>query len=498
MNDAGIFVSSGMSLELLLLIGSSLILLSIAIARLSDNAGVPVLVLFLGIGMLAGVDGPGGIVYDNTGLTQSVGIICLVFILFAGGLDTHWSDTRPVAFHAFSLATVGVLVTALVAGLFAHLALGFPLEYGLLLGAVISSTDAAAVFSVLRTKNVNLRGTLRPLLELESGSNDPMAVLLTIGIIAYIQDPTTGILDFVVLFIKQMGFGAVAGIGLGKAMQFIFNRIRFSHEAMYPVFGLAFAAFSYAITAQIGGSGFLAVYLIGIVAGAGGYLHQKSMIRFFDGVAWLAQISMFLALGLLVTPSRALGDLGAGLLLSVFLMFVARPAGVLLSPGLTSRSWGERLFIAWTGLRGAVPVVLATFPLIAGIAHADRIFNLVFFVVLTSALLQGWSIPPVARFFKVDAPAERRRKYPLEMISSDGINTDLVDLVLPAGSGAAGKSIVELGLPRDTLIVLVGRNDTYLVPTGATVLEEGDTLLALAGDEQVSALRAALDQKKRD
>ena len=498
MNDAGIFVSSGMSLELLLLIGSSLILLSIAIARLSDNAGVPVLVLFLGIGMLAGVDGPGGIVYDNTGLTQSVGIICLVFILFAGGLDTHWSDTRPVAFHAFSLATVGVLVTALVAGLFAHLALGFPLEYGLLLGAVISSTDAAAVFSVLRTKNVNLRGTLRPLLELESGSNDPMAVLLTIGIIAYIHDPTTGILDFVVLFIKQMGFGAVAGIGLGKAMQFIFNRIRFSHEAMYPVFGLAFAAFSYAITAQIGGSGFLAVYLIGIVAGAGGYLHQKSMIRFFDGVAWLAQISMFLALGLLVTPSRALGDLGAGLLLSVFLMFVARPAGVLLSPGLTSRSWGERLFIAWTGLRGAVPVVLATFPLIAGIAHADRIFNLVFFVVLTSALLQGWSIPPVARFFKVDAPAERRRKYPLEMISSDGINTDLVDLVLPAGSGAAGKSIVELGLPRDTLIVLVGRNDTYLVPTGATVLEEGDTLLALAGDEQVSALRAALDQKKRD
>jgi hypothetical protein len=185
-----------MSLELLLLIGSSLILLSIAIARLSDNAGVPVLVLFLGIGMLAGVDGPGGIVYDNTALTQSVGIICLVFILFAGGLDTHWSDTRPVAFQAFSLATIGVLVTALVAGLFAHCALGFPLEHGLLLGAVISSTDAAAVFSVLRTKNVNLRGTLRPLLELESGSNDPMAVFLTIGLIASIQEPASSCRSF--------------------------------------------------------------------------------------------------------------------------------------------------------------------------------------------------------------------------------------------------------------------------------------------------------------
>ncbi len=498
MKGTGFFVSSGMSLELLLLIGSFLILLSIAIARISDNAGVPVLVLFLGVGMLAGVDGPGGIVYDNTALTQSVGIICLIFILFAGGLDTHWSDTRPVAFQAFSLATIGVLGTALAAGLFAHHVLGFPLAYGLLLGSVISSTDAAAVFSVLRSRNVNLRGTLRPLLELESGSNDPMAVLLTIGLIAYIQHPSTGIVDFAVLFLKQMGFGAVAGIAFGKAMQFIFNRIRFSYEAMYPVFGLAYAAFAYAVTAQIGGSGFLAVYLIGIVAGVGGYLHQKSMIRFFDGVAWLAQISMFVTLGLLVTPSRALGDLGAGLLLSLFLMFIARPAGVLLSPGMTARSWNERFFIAWTGLRGAVPIVLATFPLIAGIAHADRIFNLVFFVVLTSTLLQGWSIPPVARFFKVDAPAERRRKYPLEMISSDGINTGLVDLVLPAGSAAAGKSIVELGLPRDTLIVLVGRNDTYLVPTGGTVLEEGDTLLALAGDAQLPALRSALGQKKSE
>ena len=222
------------------------------------------------------------------------------------------------------------------------------------------------------------------------------------------------------------------------------------------------------------------------------------MIRFFDGVAWLAQISMFLALGLLVTPSRAIGDLGAGLLLSVFLMFVARPAGVLLSPGMATRPWRERLFISWTGLRGAVPVVLATFPMIAGIAYADRIFNLVFFVVLTSTLLQGWSIPPVARFFGVDAPAERRRKYPLEMISSDGINTELVDLVLPAGSQAAGKSIVELGLPRDTLIVLVGRNEQYLVPTGGTVLEEGDTLLALAGDAQLAALRAVLEEKRQN
>jgi potassium/hydrogen antiporter len=486
-----------MSLDLLLLIASSLILMSIGIARLSDNAGVPVLVLFLGIGMLAGIDGPGGIAFDDTALTQSIGIICLVFILFAGGLDTRWSDTRPIAFQAFSLATVGVLVTAVVAGFFATFVLGLPPAHGLLLGAVISSTDAAAVFAVLRTRNVNLRGTLRPLLELESGSNDPMAVFLTIGIISVIQNPATSAVDILALFVKHMALGTLAGIGLGKAMSFTFNRIRFPHEGMYPVFGLAFAAFSYSATASLGGSGFLAVYLMGIVAGSGGYLHQKSMVRFFDGVAWLAQISMFLALGLLVTPSRAIGDIGPGLLLSVFLMFVARPVGVLLSPGMGKRPWRERLFIAWTGLRGAVPIVLATFPMIAGIAFADRMFNLVFFVVLTSALLQGWSIPPVARFFGVDAPAERRRKYPLEMISSDGINTDLVDLVLPAGSRAAGKSLVELGLPRDTLIVLVGRNEQYLVPTGGTILEEGDTLLALAGEEQLANLRAVLEDKRQ-
>jgi len=483
-----------MSLEILLLTSSALILLSIVIARLSDNVGVPTLVLFLTIGMLAGVDGPGGIDFSDAGLTQAVGSICLVFILFSGGLETRWEDTRPIALQAFSLATAGVLLTALGVGVTAHLVFGMPFLQSMLLGSVISSTDAAAVFAVLRSRNVSLRGSLRPLLELESGSNDPMAIFLTIGFIELIRVPDTSVGDLLLLFVKQMGIGTVAGLLFGRGMSLSLNRLRLPYDGMYPVFALAYAMLAYSATAAIGGSGFLAVYVVGIVAGTRSFIHQKSLVRFFDGIAWLSQVCMFLAMGLLVTPSDAIDEIVPGLVISACLMFLARPLSVLISMGASSFPWRERLFVAWVGLRGAVPIVLATFPWIAGVAGADRLFNVVFFVVLTSALLQGWSIPLVARLLRVDAPMERQRKYPLEMITSDGVNTDLVDLVLPNGSWAIGRSLVELGFPRDTLVVLIGRNDQYLVPTGGTVLEEGDTLLALAGKEQLPALREILER----
>ena len=485
---------TAMSLELLLLIGSALILLSIIIARVSDNVGVPTLVLFLVIGMLAGIDGPGGIDFSDAGLTQAVGSICLVFILFSGGLETRWSDVRPVAKQAISLATLGVLLTALGVGYFAYAVLGFPLVWGMLLGSVISSTDAAAVFAVLRSRHVNLRGTLRPLLELESGSNDPMAIFLTIGFIEILGAPETSPAGLLLLFVQQMGIGAVAGLAFGRGMSFSINRLHLPYEGMYPVFALAYAILVYAATASVGGSGFLAVYIMGIVASTRGFLHQKSLVRFFDGVAWLGQVCMFVLMGLLITPSGAVDQLVVGLVLSFFLMFVARPVSVLVSLAASSRSWRDQVFVAWVGLRGAVPIVLATFPLVAGIAHADTLFNVVLFVVLTSTLLQGWSIPLVARLLRVDAPFERQRKYPLEMVASDGINTELVDLVLPVGSRAVGRPLVELGLPRDTLVVLIGRNEQYLVPTGGTVLEEGDTLLALAGKDQLGRLKEILER----
>jgi cell volume regulation protein A len=486
-----------MALEYLLLVGSILILASVAIAKLSDNLGVPSLLLFLGIGMLAGSEGPGGIYFDDAGLAQSIGIIALVFILFAGGLDTNWRQVRPVCWRAASLSTLGVSLTAFAVALFASIVLDLSLLTGLLLGAVVSSTDAAAVFAVLRSKNVSLRGQLKPLLELESGSNDPMAVFLTVGLIQLVTTPQTSLGSIVLLFVFQMGLGAAFGLGSGRAMVLILNRLRLSYEGIYPVFSLAFAALIYGATAAAGGSGFLAVYVAGLVAGNSEFVQKKSLLRFFDGLAWLSQITMFLTLGLLVFPSHIVPVVGAGLLLSAFLMFVARPASVFVSLVFTTMHWREKAMVSWVGLRGAVPIILATFPLLAGLPDAELIFNVVFFIVLTSALLQGWSIPAAARLLKLDAPLEQKRRYPIEFAPVEGIDTELVDLIIPYHSDAAGKSIVELNLPSDSLIVLISRADNFIVPSGGTVLQEGDTILVLVNKNNLSEVRAILAKQKQ-
>lgn len=485
-----------MAIEYILLVGSILILISIAIARFSDNLGVPTMLLFLGIGMLAGSEGPGGIHFDDPALAQSIGIIALVFILFAGGLDTNWSQVRPTLWHASSLATLGVFLTTLAVGAFLSILLNFSLMNGLLLGAIVSSTDAAAVFSALRSRNISLRGQLKPLLELESGSNDPTAVFLTIGLIQLLTNANSSVGSLALHFIFQMGLGAAFGYGLGKAMVFFLNRLKLAYEGIYPVFSLAFAALVYGATASIGGSGFLAVYIAGLVASNSEFVHKKSLLRFFDGLAWLSQITMFVTLGLLVFPSQIIPIMGLGLLVSGFLMLVARPVSVFISLSLSKFQWREKAFVSWVGLRGAVPIVLATFPLLAGLPDARLMFNLVFFIVLTSALLQGWSIPAAARVFKVDAPPELKRRYPLEFSPVDGVDTELVDLIVPYNSPAAGKSIVELGMPPDSLIVLVSRGESFLVPSGGTVLQEGDTVLVLVNKYNLPQVRSVLAKQK--
>ena len=483
-----------MSIDYLLLIGSSLILVSIAVAKLTDNLGVPTLLLFLGVGMLAGSEGPGGIHFDDAGLAQSVGIIALVIILFAGGLDTRWSEAKPVFWRATSLATLGVLVTALTVGLFASIVLKISLISGLLLGAVVSSTDAAAVFAVLRAKNVSLRGKLKPLLELESGSNDPMAVFLTVGLIQLISTADASLSSIGLLFVVQMGLGALLGLAGGWAMVFALNHLKLAYEGVYLVFSFASAALIYGATTTLGGSGFLAVYVAGLVAGHHEFIQKRSLLRFFDGLAWLSQISMFLTLGLLVFPSHVVPVIGAGLLVSAFLMFIARPLSVFLSLSLVKLKVREKVFVSWVGLRGAVPIVLATFPLLAGLPDAELIFNIVFFIVLTSAILQGWSIPVVARLLHLDAPLDRKRRSPIEFAPVEGVDTELVDLIVPYNAAVAGKSLVELGLPQDSLVVLISRDDNYLVPSGGTVLQEGDTILVLVNKNNLPEVRAVLSE----
>jgi len=480
----------------LLLIGSLLILLSIGIAKLSDNLGVPVLLLFLGVGMLAGPEGPWGIRAVDAGTARSVGIMALVFILFAGGLDTKWKFVRPVVWQSLSLATLGVLLTALVVGVFSQLFLGFTLVEGLLLGAVISSTDAAAVFALLRSKNVSLRGTLTPLLELESGSNDPMAVFLTTGLIQIYTVSESSAWDILLLFIYQMGFGAVIGLGLGKTMVYLLNHLRFTYQGFYPVFSIAFAAFVYAATSAINGSGFLAVYVAGVVVGNSEIVQRRSLFRFFDGLAWLSQIGMFLTLGLLVFPSHVAEVLGGGLLVSAFLMFVARPLSVFLSLALAKLHWREKVLVSWVGIRGAVPIILATFPLLANLPKAELLFNIVFFIVMTSALFQGWSIPQVARLLKVDGPLQLHPSYPLEFEGPRGTETELIDLVVPYSAAVIGRSLVELGFPEDSLIVLIIRNEDFIVPSGGSVLRAGDTLLALTTKRSLPTVREILSEQR--
>lgn len=392
--------------DTLLLIGSLLVLASIAIAKVSDRLGMPAMLLFLGIGMLAGSEGLGGIDFDDAALAQSIGIMALLIILFDGGLEMHWADARSVMWQAGSLATLGVALTTALVGAFAAVALKFSLLNGLLLGAIIASTDAAAVFSVFRSRNIGLRGRLLSLLELESGSNDPMAVFLTIGFIQLIMLPQVSIAHIITQFFVQMAFGAASGIVLGKVLVFTLNHLDLRYAGLYPVLSLAFAAFIYAATSKIGGSGFLAVYCAGIVAGNADVMHKKRLLGFFDGLAWLSQIAMFVTLGLLVFPSHIIPVVVDGLLISFFLMLIARPVAVFFSLLYARIDWREKLFVSWVGLRGSVPIILATFPLIAGVPEAHSMFNIVFFIVLTSALVQGWSVPLIARVLSVDTAAE--------------------------------------------------------------------------------------------
>jgi len=453
---------------------------------------MPALLLFLAIGMLAGSEGIGGIAFDDAGLAQSLSVLALVFILFSGGFDTIWQEIRPVLAAGAALSTVGVLMTAALVGLFGVYVLGYSWLEALLLGAIVSSTDAAAVFAILRSKGVGLRGNLKSLIEFESGSNDPMAILLTTVIISLITVPNQSFAAFIPALVLQMVLGAVAGYLFGRLMAVIINRLRLAYDGLYPVLLIALVLLTYSATALIGGNGFLAVYLAGIILGNHSVIHRRSLMRFFDGLAWLMQIIMFLALGLLVFPSQLIPIAGMGLLVSLFLMFVARPLSVLLTLLPFRMPPREVAMVGWVGLRGSVPIILAIFPLLAGIERAHEIFNLVFFVVLTSILVQGSTIPLVARWLGIDSPMRMRPPVPIFFEPTEGIEGEMVEIDLPAASPSVGKRLVDLGLPPGALLVLVGRSNRFFVPDGSTQLEADDILFFLCDGETLQQLKSIL------
>lgn len=480
------------STETILIGVASLLLVSVLASKISDRFGIPALLLFLALGMLAGSDGPGGIYFDDAGVSQFVGIIALNLILFAGGLETDWKDIRPVLKDGVILSTIGVLLTALIVGIAAQALLGFSLLEGLLLGAIVSSTDAAAVFSILRSKSLGLKGKLRPLLELESGSNDPMAVFLTIGIIQLLTRPDFQFTELVASFFLQVLVGIGMGLVFGRTIAFLANRLHLGFEGLYPVLTISLLFLVYGITSTAYGNGFLAVYLAGIVAGHQDFVHRRSLVRFHNGLAWIMQIVMFLTLGLLVFPSRIVPVIGTGLLTAAALVFLARPISIFLGLAFSNFDLREKTFISWVGLRGAVPIILATFPLLAGLPEAESIFNIVFFVVLTSALLQGTSLPFIAKWLKVDAPIENKPIHPIEFTPVSGFKNELKELPVPSDSPFAGRTIVELGLPPEFLIVLIARKGEFVIPSGGTELHTGDTLIVLANKETFAEVEASI------
>ncbi len=482
--------------ETILLIGSIILFLSILATKAGYRVGLPALLLFLFVGMLFGGDGL-GIEFNDPGTAQFIGILALSIILFSGGMDTKLSEIKPVASQGVLLATVGVLLTTIITGsfiyyLFQWIPAGFHLTYAesLLLAAVMSSTDSASVFSILRCKGVHLKEKLRPTLELESGSNDPMAYLLTVFIIAYIQIGGMGFANGLLSLGIQLAAGAMGGFVMGKLAVLLINRININNESLYPILLLTTAIFTFALTTLLKGNGYLAVYIAGLVVGNSKIVHKKSMRTFFDGFAWLWQIVMFLTLGLLVNPHELIPVAPVGLAIGVIMIMVARPASVFLTLlPYKNISVRAKLFISWVGLRGAVPIIFATYPMIAGIEHATMFFNVVFFITILSLLIQGTTITPVAKWLKLEAAPERRTEFGIEL--PDEIKSAMSEIDITPAVLAHGNKLMELTLPDHTLAVMVKRGTRYFIPKGKTILKEGDKLLVISDNDE--ALMQAYD-----
>lgn len=479
----------------IILICGAFLLIGVLMTKVSARAGVPSLVLFMLIGMILGSDISGLIYFSSAEIAQLVGVFALIIILFEGGLQTQWKNIRPVLGGSLVLATLGVLITTAVVAVAAYYVLGITVLEALLLGSIVGSTDAAAVFSVLAGQNI--KGRISSTLEAESGTNDPMAMFLTIAFIQLILTPESSVFTMLGSFVLQMGVGAILGVVLGLLASWTINRIKLNASGLYAVLSVGFAIFIYSFTALLGGSGLLAVYLAALVIGTRELTHSYSIISFNEGLAWLMQILMFVILGLLVFPSQlAEWDLiWKGLILSLVLIFIARPIAVFISTIFFDYSTNEKLFMSWAGLRGAVPIVLATFPMLAGLDNSFLFFNVVFFIVLTSALLQGSTIPFFADKLKLNGKPSPKRIHSLELVSMDKANAEMLEVVLTSKSPFAGQLVQTIGLPKQTLISAIIRSGRLVMPTGTTKLKVGDVLYVLTEKKQVSKVKMVLGEE---
>jgi len=471
----------------ILLIGSILLFVSIVVGKTGYRFGVPTLLLFLMVGMAFGSDGL-GIQFHSAKEAQFIGMVALSIILFSGGMDTKFSDIKPVLAQGIVLSTVGVFLTALFAGLFVWWLSGmrctnihFPLTRSLLLAATMSSTDSASVFAILRSQKINLKHNLRPMLELESGSNDPMAYMLTVVLIQLTQSANMGAMDIVGSFMIQFLVGAVAGYLLGKLAILMLNRLNIDNQALYPILLLSFVFFTFSLTDLLGGNGYLAVYIAGIMVGNARIMHRKEINTFMDGLTWLFQIIMFLCLGLLVNPHEMFEVALVALLIGVFMIVVARPLSIFICmlPFGKKVTLKSRLFVSWVGLRGAVPIIFATYPVVEQVPGADAIFNIVFFITIVSLIIQGTTVSRMANWLGLSMPMPKTgNEFGVEL--PEEIDSDLRDLTVTEELLARGTTLKEMNIPKGTLVMIVKRGDAYLVPNGQLQLELGDKLLLIS------------------
>jgi len=465
----------------LILIAGVLLAAGIAGALLADRVRIPGLLLFLGLGMLAGSEGIGGIEFSDTELARTLGTIALVLILFEGGLTAGWSEIRPVLGTAASLATIGTVVTAAIAGLAAKLIFDLSTLEGLIVGAAIAATDSAAIFAVLRRSTLEKR--LARSLEGESGMNDPVALLLVIGFIEWIQEPGYGVADMAGLLALKIGLGIAIGLAVGWVTVRILDRVRLPTDGIYPVATLAVAGLAYGLAEAAHGSGLLAVYLTALALGGASIPAKRTVVSFHEGLGWVSQMALFIMLGLLVFPST-LGDVTLeGIALSAVLILVARPIATSLATARSPFNARERLMLGWAGLRGATPIWLATFPVVAGVGAGQELFAIVFFVVVGSTLVQGASFEPLATRLGLttDEPALPRRL--LESGRIQRMGGDVIAFRLPEGAAAAGHPVRELELPREALVNVIVREGHAIPPRGSTELQERDELHVLVRSE---------------
>jgi potassium/hydrogen antiporter len=465
----------------LILVAGALLSAGIVGALLADRIRIPGLLLFLGLGMLAGSEGIGGIEFSDAELARTLGTIALVLILFEGGLTAGWSEIRPVLGTAASLATVGTVITAVVAGLAAKWIFELSTLEGMLVGAAVAATDSAAIFAVLRRSTLEKR--LARSLEGESGMNDPVALLLVIGFIDWIQQPGYGLADMAGQLVLKLAIGAAIGFLLGRVAVAGLNRVRMPTDGIYPVATIAIAALAYGLAEVAYGSGLFATYLTALALGASSIPARRTVVAFHEGVGWVAQIGLFILLGLLVFPSTLDDFAIEGLALSAVLILVARPLAALAATLFTQLDLRERAMLGWAGLRGATPIWLATFPVVAGVGTGEELFSIVFFVVVTSTLVQGASFEPLAKLLGLttDEPALPRRLLESGRIRRMG--GDVVSYRLRHGAAAAGHVVRDLGLPREALVNVIVRDGRAIPPRGSTELREGDELHVLVRSE---------------